>query len=147
MTEQQAKQDRPRRKLGARDGLYKRKDRRGWWMSYLDADGRRRRQPAAPDYQTAQTVLRAKLSAIARGEALGVRGEHEKLETFVESRYWPTVRSTLSAEEQRRARSILNSQILPGSETRSSLNSAVKRSSVGRESGARRSQARRPTRN
>jgi hypothetical protein len=64
------------RKGGARDGLYQRRDRRGWWISYLDADGRRRRQWAAPDYQTARTVLREKLSAIARGEALGIRGEH-----------------------------------------------------------------------
>jgi integrase len=101
------------RKLGARDGLYQRKDRTGWWISYLDADGRRRRQWAAPDYQTARTVLREKLSAIARGEALGVRGEHETLRVFIESRYWPAARPTLSAEEQRRARSILDTQLLP----------------------------------
>jgi hypothetical protein len=41
------------RKLGARDGLYQRKDRRGWWISYLDADGRRRRECASTDYRTA----------------------------------------------------------------------------------------------
>ena len=37
-------------KLRKRDGLYWRKDRRAWWVSYIDAQGRRVRQPA-PDAQ------------------------------------------------------------------------------------------------
>jgi integrase len=96
-----------------RDGLYQRKDRRGWWMSYCDADGRRRRGRAAPDFETAKTVLRERLSAIARGEALGVRGEDERFRDFAEKRYWPTVKTSLSAGEQIRARSILDIQVLP----------------------------------
>jgi integrase len=103
----------PRRQAGARDGLYERPDRRGWWMSYLDADGHRHREWAAPDYQTARTVLREKLSAIARGEALGVRGEHLRLRDFVEKKYWPTVKASVSPAEQVRARSILDTHILP----------------------------------
>lgn len=34
-----------------RDGLYWRKDRRAWWVSFIDASGRRVRKPA-PDVQT-----------------------------------------------------------------------------------------------
>jgi hypothetical protein len=33
-----------------RDGLYWRKDRKAWWVSYIDAQGRRVRKPA-PDAQ------------------------------------------------------------------------------------------------
>src|SRR5262249_10355756 len=50
---------------------------------------------------------------IARGEVLGVREEGVSLRDFVDRRYWPTTRPTLSLWEQRRARAILDTQILP----------------------------------
>lgn len=37
-------------KLRKRDGLYWRKDRKAWWVSYVDAQGNRKRKPA-PDAQ------------------------------------------------------------------------------------------------
>ena len=101
------------RKGGTRDGLYQRKDRRGWWISYLDADGRRRRECAATDYRTAVMRRREILSAIARGEILGVRDEEIRVRVFVEDKYWPTVKASVSLGEQIRARSILDTQILP----------------------------------
>lgn len=75
----------------------------------MDAD----RKKAAPDYQTARLVYRDTVAKIARGEVLGVREEGISLRDFVERRYWPTVRPTLSLWEQRRARAILDAQILP----------------------------------
>jgi hypothetical protein len=101
------------RKGGARDGLYQRKDRRGWWISYLDADGRRRRECVATDYRTAVMRRREILSAITRGEILGVRDEEIRVRAFVENKYWPTVKASVSLGEQIRAQSILDTQILP----------------------------------
>ena len=99
------------RKLGTRDGLFQR--RGWWWIDYHDADGRRHRKKAAPDYQTARIIYRDTMTAIAKGEVLGVRGEGLRLKDFVEQKYWPTVKASVSAGEQVRARSILDTQILP----------------------------------
>ena len=99
------------RTLGTRDGLFQR--RGWWWIDYHDADGRRHRKKAAPDYQTARIIYRDTMTAIAKGEVLGVRGEGLRLKDFVEQKYWPTVKASVSAGEQVRARSILDTQILP----------------------------------
>jgi integrase len=106
-----AEQARPRRKLGTRDGLFQRAG--WWWIDYADAEGKRHREKAAPDYQTARLIYRDKVAKIARGEVLGVREEGIRLRDFLERRYWPTVRPTLSFWEQKRARSILDTQVLP----------------------------------
>jgi len=82
-------------------------------MDYMGADGKRHRKKAAPDYQTARLVYRDTVAKIARGEVLGVREEGISLRDFIDGRYWPTTRSTLSLWEQRRARAILDTQILP----------------------------------
>jgi integrase len=100
----------PRRR-NRRDGLFSRNS--WWWMDFMGADGKRHRKKAAPDYQTAKLVYRDTVAKIARGEVLGVREEGISLRDFAERRYWPTVRSTLSLWEQRRARAILDTQILP----------------------------------
>jgi Phage integrase, N-terminal SAM-like domain len=101
----------PASKSRRRDGLFQR--RGWWWLDYTDADGKRHRQKGAPDYQTAKLILREKLSAIAKGEALGVRGESIRLSEFVERKYWPTVKANVSPGEAIRARSILDIHILP----------------------------------
>src|SRR5262245_2002128 len=100
-----------RRKLGQRDGVFK---RNGWWcIDYYDADGKRHRKKAAPDYETAKIMYRQIKTAIARGEVLGVREEGVRVREFVDKKYWPTVSPTLSRWEQLRARSILDNQIVP----------------------------------
>jgi len=71
--------------------------------------GRRRRWST----KTAKLLYRDKIGKIARGEVLGVREEGIKSVGFVERKYWPTIRPPLSLWEQRRARSILDTQILP----------------------------------
>ena len=90
------------RKLGTRDGLFQRAG--WWWIDYTDSEGKRHRKKAAPDYDTAKKTYRATMTAIARGEMLGVREEGIRVRDFVEKRYWPTVKPTLSVWEQKRAR-------------------------------------------
>jgi integrase len=78
-----------------------------------DTDGKRHRKKAALDYQTARLIYRDTVAKVARGEVLGVREEGIRLRDFVERKYWPTVKPPLSLWEQLRARSILDTQILP----------------------------------
>jgi len=99
------------RKLGARDGLFQR--RGWWWLDYHDADGRRHRTKAAPDYQTAKAMYRSKMTAIAKGEVLGGRDDGLKLEDFVEPRYWPAVRATLAPQWAVRSRAMLDGMLVP----------------------------------
>jgi integrase len=99
------------RKTSTRDGLFQRAG--WWWVDYYDADGRRHRKKAAPDYTTAKIVYRDIMTGIAKGEVLGVREEGIRFRDFADKRYWPTVKPSLSTEEQVRARGILDRQLLP----------------------------------
>ncbi len=101
----------PRRKGGKRDGLFQRNG--WWWLDYYDAEGKRHRQKAAPDYETAKKLYREKMTGIAKGEFLGVKEEGISLKRFVEEKYWPTIKGSLSYFEERRSRSILDQHILP----------------------------------
>lgn len=100
-----------RRKGGKRDGLFQRNG--WWWMDYYDAEGKRHRQKAAPDYDTAKKIYREKMTGIAKGDFLGIREEGIVLRKFVEEKYWPTIKGSLSFFEERRSRSILDQHVLP----------------------------------
>lgn len=99
------------RKLGTRDGLFQRHG--WWWIDYHDAEGKRHRKKAAPDYQTARLIYRDTVTKIARGEVLGVREEGIRLKEFVDKHYWPAVRATLAPVWAERSRYILDSVLLP----------------------------------
>ncbi len=61
-----------------RDGVFQRKDRSGWWISYIDASGKRRKQKVVA--HTRQQALNA-LSGIRTREEkdriLGVKAASE----------------------------------------------------------------------
>jgi integrase len=99
------------RKGGTRDGLFQK--RGWWWVDYRDADGRRHRKKAAPDYNTAKLIYRDLMTKIAKGEVTGIREEGITLRTFVDKRYWPTVKATLAPAWAARSREILDQQVLP----------------------------------
>jgi len=99
------------RKPKRRDGLFQKNG--WWWIDYYDAEGKRHRKKAAPDYKTATTIYRDTMTAVAKGEVLGVREEAILLRNFVDKRYWPTVKPTLAATWSTRSREILDRQILP----------------------------------
>src|SRR5262249_49629839 len=100
-----------KRKGGTRDGLFQRNG--WWWLDYYDAEGKRHRQKAAPDYDTAKKIYREKMTGIAKGDFLGIREEGISLRKFVEEKYWPTIKDALSSSEERRSGSILDQHILP----------------------------------
>jgi integrase len=99
------------RKGGTRDGLFQRHG--WWWVDYRDADGKRHRKKAAPDYNTAKLIYRDLMSKIAKGEVTGVREEGVTFSTFVETHYWPAVKPTVSASWAVRTRGVLDHQLLP----------------------------------
>lgn len=110
-TRQGAGSPRSKNRGRTRDGLFQRNS--WWWLDYYDADGKRHRKKAAPDYQTARIVYRDMMTAIAKGEVLGVREEGLRFRDFSDKRYWPTIKPNLSTWEEVRARSILDTQLLP----------------------------------
>jgi integrase len=99
------------RKTSTRDGLFKKNG--WWWLDWYDAEGRRHRKKAAPDYSTAKLMYRDLKTAIAKGEVIGIREEGTQLRDFVEKKYWPTVAPTLAPEWAERSRGILDATILP----------------------------------
>jgi integrase len=100
-----------RRRNRTRDGVFQKNG--WWWIDYYDADGRRHRKKAAPDYQTAKLIYRDTMTAIAKGEVLGVREEGIRLREFVDKRYWPAISSSLATSWAERSRNILDQAILP----------------------------------
>jgi integrase len=98
-------------RLRSRDGLFKKNN--WWWIDYYDTQGKRHRKKAAPNYQAAQLIYRNTMTAIAKGEVLGVKEEGLRFQEFTEKRYWPTVKANLSPWEQVRATSIIENQLLP----------------------------------
>lgn len=100
-----------RRRRRSRDGLFQRNG--FWWIDYRDVDGRRHRRKAAPDYATARLVYRETMTAIAKGDALGVREEGLRLRDFVERTYWPAVSATMSPLWAQLSHGILRRAILP----------------------------------
>jgi len=99
-----------RRRGSKRDGLFQRND--WWWLDYYDAEGKRHRQKAAPDYDTAKKMYREKMTRIAKGDFLGIREEGITVKRFVKDKYWPTIKGSLSFFEARRSRAILDQHIL-----------------------------------
>ncbi len=62
----------PRGKIKDRDGIYTRKDRPGWWASWIDASGKRRqRKLAAHTLQQARTLLNAEKARVEKTVTLG----------------------------------------------------------------------------
>jgi integrase len=83
-----------KRKARTRDGLFQRNG--WWWLDYYDADGKRHRKKAAPDHNTAKIIYRDTMTAIAKGEVLGVREEGIRFQDFAERVWWPRTQPRLA---------------------------------------------------
>ena len=51
-------------KVRKRDGVYWRKDCRKYWLSYVDENGNRKREPASENWGEAQDMLRNKIGVV-----------------------------------------------------------------------------------
>ena len=71
-----------------RDGVYQRPDRPGWWVSYMDASGKRqRRKVQAHTRRQAMDVLSAIRTGEERARTLGVRSASEITTADLLARY------------------------------------------------------------
>jgi integrase len=65
-------------KAKERDGVFQRKDRSGWWVSYVDASGKRKKEKVTAFTRTqAMTALSAIKTRIERDSILGVKSVSE----------------------------------------------------------------------
>lgn len=65
-------------KAKERDGVFKRKDRSGWWVSYVDAAGKRKKEKVTAHTRTlAMTALSLIKTRIERERILGVKSASE----------------------------------------------------------------------
>jgi hypothetical protein len=68
----------PRGKAKERDGVFQRKDRSGWWVSYVDASGKRKKEKVTAHTRTqAVTALAQIKTRIERESILGVKSASE----------------------------------------------------------------------
>ena len=94
-----------------RDGVFKKNG--AWWIDYQDADGKRRRKKAAPSYELAKLIYRDTVTAIAKGEVLGVREEGIRVREFIERVWFPEVQARLNPDWLLRVRGALDTTLLP----------------------------------
>jgi integrase len=97
--------------MARRDGVFQKNG--WWWIDYTDGDGKRHRKKAAPDHATAKLIYRSTMTAIAKGEVLGVREEGIRVRDFIDKRYWPAVKSALAPTWAQRSREIIDQVIMP----------------------------------
>lgn len=83
-----------------------------WWIDFYDSNGKRRRKKVSPDKRIATAALRDIQVKITKGEYLGLKEESLTFRAFTE-KYWAAVSHTFSAQEQDRARRILDQHLIP----------------------------------
>ena len=129
-----------------RDGVYQRPDRPGWWVSYMDASGKRqRRKVQAHTRRQAMDVLSAIRTGEERARTLGVRSASEITTADLLARYTrhqkPRIRpttyerlggilATLETHLPQQAKTITKRTIAEYIETRSEM---VKPGTVAKE--------------
>lgn len=117
------------------DGIYTRKDRPGYWISYKDADGRRRRRKVeAPNKTKAGGLRSGYVSREETAKALGIRPAGSETFAQVAQDYMTHQRPRISAANYRRECGIIGDHLKPffGGELR-----AIRRATVQRYITAR----------
>jgi integrase len=75
-------------KARERDGVFQRKDRSGWWVSYMDTSGQRRKEKVVGHTRTqALTMLSAIKTRVERDKVLGVKAASEITTADLLTRY------------------------------------------------------------
>src|SRR5262249_10817620 len=91
-----AKEEEPK----PRDGVFQRKDRKGWYISWVDAQGKRRkRKTGATTISLARKALRNELVEVEKAKALGLAPVSKDTFGAVSERYLKDRRGKVSQEE------------------------------------------------
>lgn len=104
----------PRGKTRDRDGIYQRKDRTGFWASWVDASGKRRqRKLKAPTLQQARTLLNAEKARVEKTTTLGYAPPSSESLGSVSKRFLKHQKARLTPAGYEREEGILTSHIEP----------------------------------
>lgn len=101
-------------KQKARDGVYQRKDRAGYWISWKDAQGRRRyRKTDAQDLATARNSLGAEKLRVEQAKILGFAPPGDDSFADLVARYLSHQKARLAAKSYERSKLIAEKHLKP----------------------------------
>jgi integrase len=102
----------PRGKTKDRDGVYRRKDRPGFWASWIDANGKRRqRKLEAHTLVQARALLNAEKAAVEKATTLGYAPPSKETFEAVSERFLAFQVARLTLRAYQREEGILHNQI------------------------------------
>lgn len=103
-----------RKTAQSRDGVYQRKDRPGFWISWTDAQGRRRfRKTDAQNITQAKQIRSAELMRVEQAKVLGFTPPGEETFAEVAKRYLQHQKVRLTDKAYERERGIVNGRLTP----------------------------------
>ncbi|MFL6212046.1 MAG: tyrosine-type recombinase/integrase [Pyrinomonadaceae bacterium] len=101
-------------KRAKRDGIYKRKDRPGLWISWIDAQGRRRRRKTdAQSTFQAKSALSAELVRVEQAKVIGFAPPGEETFTAVAHRFLAHQKARLTTRAYEREKGIVEGHLRP----------------------------------
>ncbi len=104
----------PRGKTRDRDGIYQRKDRPGFWASWVDSSGKRRqRKLAAPTLQQARSLLEAEKARVDEIRTKGYAAPSDEIFSVVSRRFLRHQQARLTPRAYVREDGIVQSHLLP----------------------------------
>lgn len=103
-----------RKSAQARDGVYQRQDRAGFWISWTDAQGRRRyRKTDAQNITQAKQIRAAELLRVEQARVLGFSPPGDETFAEVAARYLQYQKARLTPKAFEREESILSKHLIP----------------------------------
>jgi integrase len=103
-----------RKTLQTRDGIYQRKDRPGFWMSWTDAQGRRRyRKTDAQNITQAKQIRSAELLRVEQAKLLGHAPPGKETFAEVAKRFLKHQKVRLTPKAYARESGIINGHLVP----------------------------------
>ena len=104
----------PRGKTRDRDGIYQRKDRPGFWASWVDASGKRRqRKLEAYTLQQARALLSAEKARVEKTITLGYAPPSAETFLAVSERFLKHQRARLTPRSYERENGIMEAHLRP----------------------------------
>jgi integrase len=104
----------PKKSPQKRDGVYQRKDRPGWWISWTDAQGRRRfRKTDAQNITQAKQIRSAELLRVEQARILGHAPPGDETFKEVAERYLKYQKARLTAKTYEREEGIVRNHLAP----------------------------------
>lgn len=103
-----------RKSAQVRDGIFERKDRSGLWISWTDAQGRRRyRKTDAQNITQARQIRAAELLRVEKARILGFSPPGEETFAEVAARYLQYQKARLTLKAYEREQSIMYKHLMP----------------------------------